>query len=112
MKLVYVCSPLKGEIETNLRRAAGYCRFAVKQGVLPLAPHLNFAGFLDDGISEERQKGLSMGLELLKHCDEVWVFGSRISQGMEAEIKVAEELNIPVQYFNEKCEEQLFPSKS
>jgi hypothetical protein len=32
------------------------------------------------------------------------VFGKRISEGMRAEIEVATARNIPVQYFDEKCE--------
>ncbi len=63
-----------------------------------------FTGFLDDAIPEERSLGLSMGLELLKRCDEVWVFGNKITEGMESEIKAALELNILIQYFDERCE--------
>lgn len=104
LKFVYVCSPLRGDVERNISRASGYCRFAVKEGVLPLAPHAMFSGFLDDGIPEEREKGMALGLELLKVCSELWVIGDRISEGMEVEIKVAEQLNIPIKYFNERCE--------
>lgn len=104
MKFVYICSPLRGDIETNVRRAFGYCRFAAKLGVLPFAPHAMFSGFLDDDIPEERQTGMALGLELLKRSDELWVFGEKISEGMDAEIKVAEELSIPIQYFDDRGE--------
>jgi len=104
MKFVFICSPLKGDIETNIRRANGYCRFAAKEGVLPLAPHAMFAGFLDDDIPEERQLGMAMGLELMKLCEELWCFGDRISDGMQAEILAATELGIPVLNFTEKGE--------
>lgn len=104
MKLVYICSPLRGNVERNIRKANGYCRFAATKSVVPLAPHAMFTGFLDDTIPEEREIGLAMGLELIKRCSELWVFGNRMSEGMKAEIKVAEELNIPIQYFGEKCE--------
>ena len=104
MKFVYICSPLRGDIQRNLRKAAGYCLFAVEQGGLPLAPHLMFTRFLDDGIPEERQMGMVLGLELLKHSDELWVFGEKISEGMQVEIKAAVDLGIPVLNFNERCE--------
>lgn len=104
MKFVYICSPLRGDVERNIRRANGYCRFVVKEGVLPLAPHAIFTSFLDDTISEERRKGMTLGLELLKRCNEVWVFGEKITEGMQSEIKAAVELNIPIQYFDERCE--------
>lgn len=104
MKLVYICSPLRGDVETNVRRAYGYCRFAATQDVLPLAPHAMFSGFLDDDIPEERQTGMTLGLELLKRVDELWVFGGKITEGMAAEIRGAEARGIPVQHFDEKCE--------
>jgi len=104
MKFVYICSPLRGDMERNIRRANGYCRFAAKQLVVPIAPHVMFTGFLDDTIGEDRETGINMGLELLKMCAEVWVFGERFSEGMLAEIKEAVELGIPVRNFNEKCE--------
>lgn len=104
MKFVYVCSPLRGNVERNIRKANGYCLFAAKQSVVPIAPHVMFTGFLDDTIPEERSLGLSMGLELLKRCDEIWVFGERISEGMAAEIMAAEQLDLPIKYFDDKCE--------
>lgn len=104
MKFVYVCSPLRGDIETNIRRAHGYCRFVIQRGALPLAPHAIFTAFLDDTIPQERQLGMALGIELLKRSDELWVFGKRISEGMRAEIEVATAQNIPVLYFDEKCE--------
>mgnify|MGYP002513697702 CR=1 FL=1 len=47
---------------------------------------------------EERELGLSAGLSLLWFCDELWVFGDKISQGMQKEIKFCENLNIPIKY--------------
>lgn len=104
MKIVYICSPLRGDVERNIRKANGYCLFAAKQAAVPIAPHVMFTGFLDDGIPEERCLGMSMGLELLRLCEEVWVFGERLSEGMQAEIRVADQLNLTIIYFNEKCE--------
>lgn len=104
MKFVYVCSPLRGDIETNVRRALGYCRFVIRQGALPLAPHAIFTAFLDDAIPQERQLGMALGIELLKRSDELWVFGKIVTKGMHSEIKVAAERNIPIHYYDEKCE--------
>lgn len=36
---------------------------------------------------------------------EVWVFGSRISSGMEAEIKRAKWKDYRLRYFTEECQE-------
>ena len=41
----------------------------------------------------------------MSKCAEVWVFGSTISAGMEAEIKRAKWKDYRLRYFNENCEE-------
>ena len=105
--LVYIASPFAGDIEYNLSRARGYCRFAVKRGCIPLAPHLHFPQFLDDGDSEQRELGLFFALILLGKCEEVWVFGERISEGMSREIAKAKKRGLPIRYWNSRCEEVL-----
>lgn len=101
MKMVYICSPLRGDIEGNIKKALEYCALAESQGVIPLAPHTIFTQFLNDTIPEQRQRGLMLGLELLKRCDELWVFGNVISQGMKAEIEEARQNSIPTRYIKE-----------
>lgn len=98
MKLVYICSPLRGEIEENIKKAHKYCEYAAGCDVIPLAPHTIFTAYLDDTIKEQREQGLKMGLELLKRCDEIWVCGDEVSQGMQGEIDLATKLNIPTVY--------------
>ena len=84
-KKVFICSPFRGDMEGNARKAAAYSRMACEEGYLPIAPHLLFPQFLNEGIEEERQLGIAMGMELLNTCDEVWVFGEA-TEGMAAEI--------------------------
>ena len=91
MKKVFVCSPLRASVdvtmEQNIERAKYWARWvAEKEKLLPIAPHLYFTQFLDDDIDDERARGIEMGMELLNSCDELWVFGERISKGMECEI--------------------------
>ena len=102
--IVYICSPLRGNIERNIKKAVGYSRFAYSKGFIPLAPHLIFTTFLDDEIPEERAAGMEMGKDLLTICDELWAFGDRISEGMAAEIELAEGLSPKKKRFNERCE--------
>jgi hypothetical protein len=97
-KLVYIASPYAGDIEYNTRMAIEYCRYAVGYGVVPLAPHLLLPRFLYELNPEERELGIQMGLQLLSLCSELWVFGSRISDGMSREIAEAQKLGIPVKY--------------
>ena len=42
---------------------------------------------------------------LLTKCNEVWVFGETISQGMASEIRKAESRNKTIRYFTKDCQE-------
>ena len=103
--LVYICSPFAGDVENNVNMARVYSRFAVRNACIPIAPHLLFPQFVDDSIPAERAIGMFMGMVLLGKCDQLWVFGSRVSAGMAAEIEKAEKKKMPVRYFTEELEE-------
>ena len=103
--LVYIASPYAGETEDNISRAKGYCRFAVSKGVIPLAPHLLYPQFMDVGDEDQRILGLRFAIALLCRCDELWVFGEKISAGMAKEIEKAEKRGMRIRRFNSKCEE-------
>ena len=74
-------------------------------GVSPIVPHLLFPQFLKEEDLEERDLGIRLGLVQLAMCDELWVFGKEISQGMSKEISFAEERGIPIKYFSDFEEE-------
>lgn len=97
--VVYICSPYAGDVERNVLRARRYCRYAADQGFIPLAPHLLFPQFLDE--KTERNLALFMGIALLSKCAALWIFGERISQGMEAEIRYAQKKGKPIKYISE-----------
>ena len=103
--IVYICSPYAGDVEGNTAAARRYSRFAVEAGYIPIAPHLLFPQFLDDNKPKERELGLFFGNAILSKCAEMWVFGDRISEGMEAEIKRATWKGHRIRYFRETCEE-------
>lgn len=95
-KLVYIASPYAGDVEANVAFAKAACRYAMEQGATPVAVHLLYPQLLDDGIPAEREAGLQMGLRVLESCDELWLCGERISQGMRAEFSAAKQMGIPV----------------
>ena len=103
--IVFICSPYAGDIEKNVKAAREYCRFAVGNGYIPVAPHLLFPLFMNDADPLERELGLFFGNALMSKCSEVWVFGSNISTGMQAEIKRARWKNYRLRYFTENLEE-------
>ncbi len=98
MKLIYVCSPLRGDVERNVKRAKEYCQLVMQARHIPIAPHVAYQGILNDDIPAERKMALKIGRKILKKCDEVWVFGHFISEGMRSEIEAAQRLQIPVYY--------------
>jgi hypothetical protein len=102
-KVVFICSLFKDDIEVNTARAKRYGRFAVTKKVVPIIPHLMYPRFLNEDSPDERAMGLEMGLVLLSNCHEIWVFGNRISRGMEIEIEKAKEIKIPIRYYDIHC---------
>ena len=102
--LVYVASPYAGDTETNTRNAIRYCRFVYESGAIPFAPHLFLPQFMSE--ETEREEATFMGLVFLTKCIELWVFGSRITPGMEEEIRRAERRGMMIRYFSEDCEEK------
>ena len=98
MKMVYICSPLRGDVEGNYRRAVRYCEYAAGCGVIPIAAHVAWHGVFDDTVPEKRETALKLGLGLLQRCDEIWVMGDEISQGMQGEIDEAKRLRMAVNY--------------
>ncbi|MBF1688904.1 MAG: DUF4406 domain-containing protein [Selenomonas sp.] len=100
-----MCSPYRDSPRINVMRARQYCKFAVIRGRIPIAPHLYFPQFMSE--TNERGRVMSMNLELLRLCGEVWVFGEKITEGMETEIAHAKRLRKNIRYFTTKCEEVL-----
>lgn len=89
MKLIYICSPFRGDTAANTEAAQRYCRSAYEQNCIPVAPHLYLPQFLNDDEPKERDLALRIGLRLIDYCSEVWVHGDIISDGMRGEIDYA-----------------------
>lgn len=100
MHRVYICSHLGGNVTANIENAKRYAQYVFKHGMAPVIPHF-YDLVLNDDNPEERKIGMQAGISLLWVCDEVWVFGSEITEGMKKEIHFAEKLNIKVRYISE-----------
>lgn len=101
--LVYICSPYAGDVETNAENARKYSRFAVENMAIPFAPHLLMPQYMDEAT--ERDLALRMGFIFLSKCEQVWVFGERITNGMAYEIRRATGMGKKVRYFTTDCRE-------
>ena len=105
MKKIYICSPYRGDVKKNIENVKQYCSMVSTYGSIPIAPHLFFTQFLDDNNIIDRNQGLRMGQQLLKECDEMYVFADEVSEGMIDEIKVAHECNIPITFHDAEMKE-------
>lgn len=100
-KKVYICAPLGGNIEANLNQVKRYTAYALKCGTAPVVPHF-YALCLDDHDPSDREIGIAAGTSLLWFCDEMWIFGNTVTQGMQAEIRFCRDLHIRTQKIQEK----------
>lgn len=111
MMLIYVASPFAGDIKKNVELARNVCRYVMQCGHAFFAPHLLYPTVLNYQMPEERSLGIAMGLEVLSHVDELWVFGTQVSAGMKMEIDQAAQLGIPIKMLDmsmptaEECHE-------
>lgn len=97
--MVYICSPFFGDMEGNTVKARRYSRFAVDHDAIPIAPHLLLPQYMEE--ETERDLAIQSDLEILKRCDELWVFGAeeRLSAGMKAELDTAKGLGMVIRFF-------------
>ena len=97
---IYICAPWRGKTETermeNKARTVKYWRRLYDLGYHPIAPQLLYGWLLNDNDPQERRDGLDAGLEELKHCDVVWIFGEKITEAMLGEINTAILNGIPL----------------
>ena len=102
--LVYICSPYAGDIVKNTYRARAFSRFAVEKKYIPIAPHLLCPQYLNE--ETERWLGLKMGIVFMGKCEEIWVFGDVISEGMASEIDKAKRMRKKIRYFTDDLQEK------
>lgn len=103
LPLVYICSPYSGDTVRNTEAAKRYSRFAVDKDAIPLAPHLLLPMYMEEDT--ERELAMFMGMVLLSKCDEIWVFGDDVTDGMRAEIAKAKKMYKKLRYFDRSCQE-------
>lgn len=99
--LVYICSPFSSDLVGNTEKAKRYSRYAIDAGAIPFAPHLLLLLYM----KEENERGLALFMDMvfLSKCDEIWVFGDKISSDMQAEIDKATRKNMKIRYITDAC---------
>jgi nucleoside 2-deoxyribosyltransferase len=92
--VVYLCSPFRGPDQgMNIDFARRVARQIEEEGAVVFAPHLFYPQFLNDTITEERNRGIEAGLEIMSRSDEVWFvlpsWRKELSAGMRVEANAA-----------------------
>ena len=95
-KLVYICAPLRGDVEKNIEFARQKAQEVFQAGDIPVCPHLMFPPIADPENPVQDQAARDMGLRLVESCQEVHVYGPEWTEGMWAEIRHAMDLGIQV----------------
>jgi hypothetical protein len=97
-KTVFVAHPIAGDIEGNMKKVLAICEQVHTKFLIPVAPYLVSLWYLKDEVVEDRQLGADANFECFHrgYIDELWLFGDRISSGMQEEICLARELGVPV----------------
>ena len=95
-KLIYICAPLRGDVEKNIEFARQKAQEVFASGNVPVCPHLMFPPIADPNSPAQDQAAREMGLRLVESCQQINVYGSEWTEGMWAEINHAMKLGIPV----------------
>ena len=97
-KTVFIAHPISGDIQGNAKKVLEICKNIHDKNVIPVAPYLVSLQYLNEEVAEDRELGIEANLESFHrgYIDELWLFGDRISTGMEQEILLALELGIPI----------------
>lgn len=73
------------------------CEFVFRQGAIPLNPFRTFDYFLGDRVDRDVIRAANYAV--LRRCDELWVFGEVLADGVLIEIAQAMRHRIPIRYF-------------
>ena len=95
-KLVFICAPLRGDVEANIEFARQKAREVFADGAIPVCPHLLFPPIADPNNPEQDAKAREMSLQLLESCQQLNVYGPVWTEGMWDEIHHASKLGIPM----------------
>ncbi len=100
MKTAYIAHPIGGNVKLNIGRVLEIVRHVnlTEPDVVPFAPYISDCMAMADEIPEERERGFRNNYHYFKsgYVDEIRLYGSHISKGMQEEIIWAEAYNIPV----------------
>lgn len=106
-KLTYIASPYAHEdkevMEQRFQAVCEYAARLMREGVMIYCPIAHCHPIAQYGLPKGWEFWEELDRTYLQFCDKLVVFmldGWDVSKGVQAEIQIAKEFNIPVIYFN------------
>lgn len=98
-RLVYMAHPVAGAVRANLVKAEKWVRIIEERfpDVAVLAPWITGARVWNDNVISHRVAQMSRGKSVICRCDEVWLVGEVVSDGMAEEEMFAIQNGVIVQ---------------
>jgi len=100
MIVVYIAHPISGDVKRNLEKVASIARYIsmYQCGVIPFAPYYLGCHSLDDSVPAERERGIENNTWMIRSgvVNEMWLYGDRVSNGMQCEIDLCKSLGITI----------------
>ncbi len=109
MEMVYICAPLRGDVQKNIEFARQRAQEVFQQGKIPICPHLMFPPIADPNHPGQDESAREMGLKLLEKCTQINVYGRVLTDGMREEIRHAKKCGILV--FNKQEKQKATENK-
>ena len=81
----------------NFHQRMLICKYVFEKGAVPVNPFNLFGYYLYELVDRDIVRNGNNNL--LKRCDEIWVFGE-VSDGVLAEIEIFKGLGRPIRYFD------------
>jgi len=91
VKVIYMAHPVSGDVEGNLAKARIWYKWICDNypEVAVVASWIVDCEVYDNGSSEQYDISLKRDQAIVSRCDEIWLCGARVSNGMNLEAYAA-----------------------
>lgn len=85
--LVYVCHAYSKDPVGNTGKVKAICADLIANDMTPVAPQLYFPQLFDE--TTQRPQVMAACIDLMEHCDHIFIYGDELTDGMKQELGVA-----------------------